>query len=171
LEDILLWVGANSGKIPFEPKKLNFVNICNDVIDNLKLSASNKNIFINQILEEQIYVFGDRDMIHTILRNLVSNAIKFTLPNGKIDIYGELDHSYVIITVSDNGTGMEPEVLTKLFDITQKITTEGTAHEKGTGLGLLICKEFVEQHNGQIWVESQLGKGTNFKFSIPLSKN
>ena len=105
-------------------------------------------------------------MLDTVLRNLVSNAIKFTNENGRIDIYGEQDNSFVTITVSDNGVGIEPEAMEKLFDITLKNSTLGTAKETGTGLGLLLCKEFVEKHGGRIWVESEVGKGSTFYFTL-----
>jgi len=168
LEDILMWVRANSGKIPFVPQMLNFGTIYNEVIENLKLTANTKSITINHFAKGDIKVFADKNMLNTILRNLVSNSIKFTNINGQIDVYAEKTQTNVIITVSDNGVGIEPETLTKLFEISQKISTEGTANEKGTGLGLLLCKEFVEKHSGKIWVESELGKGSSFKFTMPL---
>jgi PAS domain S-box-containing protein len=167
LEDILFWVLANSGKIPFEPQKLNFTTVCAEVIENLKLNATNKNITIN-VFALDVHILADKNMLNTILRNLISNAIKFTKNGGQIDINAETNHTYVTITVSDNGTGIKPEILPKLFDISCKLTTMGTENEKGTGLGLLLCKEFAEKHGGQIWVESELGKGSDFKFSLPL---
>jgi PAS domain S-box-containing protein len=169
LEDILLWARANAGKIPYEPQKLNFETICNEVIVNLELTANAKDIKINHFSAEEIYFFADKNMINTVLRNLISNSIKFTNKNGRIDIYAETNHEIVTITISDNGIGIKPDILNKLFDISQTTTTNGTENEKGTGLGLLLCKEFVEKHNGKIWVESELGKGSDFKFTIPLS--
>jgi len=168
LEDILLWVRANSGKIPFEPQKLNFGTICNEVVENLKLTANTKNITINHFATDEINIFADINMLNTVLRNLVSNSIKFTNKSGRIDIYAEKNHKIVTITISDNGIGIELDTLNKLFDISQKTTTDGTEKEKGTGLGLLLCKEFVEKHSGKIWVESILGKGSDFKFTMPL---
>jgi PAS domain S-box-containing protein len=168
LEDILIWVKANSGKIPFEPQTLNFANICTDIIENFKLTAKAKNITIKYTENENINIYADINMIHTILRNLISNAIKFTNNGGRINIYGELNNSTVTISVSDNGIGIDSDTLTKLFDISHKITTQGTAKEIGTGLGLLLCKEFIEKHDGKIWVESKVGKGSEFKFTIPL---
>ncbi|NBC83116.1 MAG: hypothetical protein GVY19_07015 [Bacteroidetes bacterium] len=167
LEDILTWVRANSGKIAFEPQKLNFSTICNELIERLKLTAGTKEIKINYSSAQEIHFFADKNMIMTILRNLISNSIKFTHKNGRIDVYAEQNPSNITITVSDNGIGIEPEILNKLFDISQKITTDGTANEKGTGLGLLLCKEFVERHNGKIWVESEIGNGSAFSFTIP----
>jgi signal transduction histidine kinase len=98
----------------------------------------------------------------------LSNAIKFTNNNGTININAEENSENVTISVSDNGIGIAPDNLTKLFDIAQVLTTKGTAEETGTGLGLLLCKEFVEKHGGKIWVESEVGKGSNFKFTMPI---
>jgi len=168
LEDILLWVRANSGKIPFEPQKLNFATICNEVIENLKLTANTKDITIKQFATDEIYIFADINMLNTVLRNIVSNSIKFTNKGGRIDIYAEKNHLNGIITISDNGVGIEPDKINKLFDISQINSRNGTENEKGTGLGLLLCKEFVEKHSGQIWVESEIGKGSDFKFTMPL---
>jgi len=171
LEDILLWIRANSGKIPFEPQKLNFATICNEVIENLKLTANTKDITIKQFATDEIYIFADINMLNTVLRNIVSNSIKFTNKGGRIDIYAEKNHLNGIITISDNGVGIEPDKINKLFDISQINSRNGTENEKGTGLGLLLCKEFVEKHSGKIWVESELGKGSDFKFTMPLSND
>jgi PAS domain S-box-containing protein len=168
LEAILMWVRANSGKIPYEPQKLNFATICNEVFENLKLIANAKDITMNYFSANEIIIFADKNMLNTVLRNLVSNSIKFTDKNGQIDISAETNQTDVIITVSDNGIGIEPDTLNRLFDISEKVTTEGTENEKGTGLGLLLCKEFVEKHSGKIWVESEVGKGSEFKFTIPI---
>ena len=169
LEDLLRWVRAESGKIPFELQKLNFTNICQDVIKNLELNANIKNITINHFATDEISIFADIDMLKMVLRNLISNAIKFTNNGGQIDISAEQTDSTITISVSDNGIGIEPESLTKMFDISQFHTTTGTAEEKGTGLGLLLCKEFVEKHGGKIWVESEFGKSSEFKFTLPIS--
>jgi two-component system sensor histidine kinase/response regulator len=107
-------------------------------------------------------------MLKTILRNLVTNAIKFTNNGGTINISEEQTQSGIIISVSDNGIGIKPDDLSRLFDISEVLTTMGTAEETGTGLGLLLCKDFVETHGGKIWVESEFGKGSNFKFTLPI---
>ena len=167
LEDLLKWARAQSGKIPFEPQKLNFESICQEVIENLKLNANIKNITINHFTANDINVFADIDMFKTVIRNLVSNAIKFTNKGGQIEINAKKNHSNVTITISDNGIGIEPDNLIRLFDISRIQTTTGTAEEKGTGFGLILCKEFVEKHGGKIWVESVYGKGSEFKFTLP----
>jgi two-component system, sensor histidine kinase and response regulator len=106
-------------------------------------------------------------MLKTILRNLISNAIKYTHSNGEITISAVQNQNNIEITVSDNGVGMSEETRNKLFEIDTNITTTGTANEKGSGLGLILCKEFVEKHGGEIWVKSELGKGSAFTFSLP----
>lgn len=167
LDGTLTWARAQSGKMPFNPEKLSLANVYDEVFENLKLAALNKNIIINKIALSEIHFIADKDMMITVLRNLISNAIKFTNKGGIINVHAEQNKSTVIITVTDSGIGIEPGKLSKLFDISHKITSVGTANEEGTGLGLLLCKEFVEKHNGKIWVESQEGKGSSFKFTIP----
>ncbi len=167
LSDIMMWTSAQSGKILFKPKQLNLVTTCTDVIETLNSSADRKRISINYLKAEQIFVFADTDMLKTVLRNLISNAIKFTGNGGTINISARKNPENVTISVSDNGIGIKAENKIKLFDISQVISTTGTASEKGTGLGLLICKEFVEKHGGKIWVESEPGKGSDFKFTLP----
>ena len=169
LEDILMWARTQQGKIPFNPQKLRFADICENIIENLKPSADAKSIVLNRIAQDEITVFADIDMLKTVLRNLVSNAIKFTNKNDVINISAKENSENVTISVSDNGTGIPTESLVKLFDISEVISTKGTAKETGTGLGLLLCKEFVEKHNGKIWVESEVDKGSEFKFTLPVS--
>jgi signal transduction histidine kinase len=168
LDDILLWAMSQSGKLPFQPKEFNFKNSCDKVVEMLKPNADNKSITIKNIVSEKIIVFADINMLNTILRNIISNAIKFTGGGGFIHINAEQNNSEVTISVSDNGTGISPEILSTLFDITKMHSSKGTANEKGTGLGLLLCKAFVEKHGGRIWVESELDKGSVFKFTLPI---
>jgi signal transduction histidine kinase len=168
LEDILMWARTQQGVIPFNPQNLSFSDICKNVFDVLKLNADAKNITLINFTEDHIKVFADIDMLKTVLRNLVSNAIKFTNSGGKISVSGEQTNSSITILVSDNGIGIELDSLAKLFDISEVLTTKGTAKETGTGLGLLLCKEFVEKHGGKIWVESEVGKGSDFKFTLPI---
>ena len=109
-------------------------------------------------------------MISTVFRNLISNAIKFSNPEGKITISAEKMTNEFRISVSDNGIGIEKNTIEKLFRIDQNNSTKGTQNELGTGLGLILCKEFIEQHGGKIWVESEVGKGSKFSFTIPVVK-
>jgi PAS domain S-box-containing protein len=169
LENILMWARIQQGKIPFKPQNLSFRDICRDTLDVFNPNANVKGITINYSATDKINVFADIDMLKTVLRNLVSNAIKFTNNGGAIKISAKQTYSEITISVSDNGIGIESEDLTKLFDISQVLTTTGTAKETGTGLGLLLCKEFVEKHGGKIWVESEEGKGSDFKFTLPYN--
>lgn len=169
LESILIWARSQSGKIPYKPQKISFTFICNEVLVDLKLSAATKNLTINHFAKDEINVFADIDMLKTVLRNLISNAIKFSYPGGKIDIFAEHADSKLVVSVFDNGIGIAPERLDTLFDISKVQSTKGTSNEYGTGLGLLICKEFIEKHGGKIWVESEMGKHSKFNFSIPLN--
>jgi signal transduction histidine kinase len=171
LEDILMWAGTQQGKIPFNPQNLSYRDICRDTLEILNQAANGKNISINCIGADQLNVFADINMLKTVLRNLVSNAIKFTNLGGAINIKAIQNSENVTISVSDNGVGIPPDNLAKLFDISQVLTTKGTGEETGMGLGLLLCKEFVEKHGGKIRVESEMGKGSSFKLSLPVATN
>ena len=170
LEDILLWVHIQKGKIMFEPQSFHFGRLCDQIIENIKISADLKNIRIKYDPGHEIMIKADLNMFKTIMRNLVSNAIKFNNHGGLVNIMAKTDQSNVIITVIDNGIGIAPESISKLFDISQVFTTRGTADEQGTGLGLLLCKELVEKQGGRIWVESKVGKGSKFNFSLPIQQ-
>jgi signal transduction histidine kinase len=167
LEDILIWARSELGKIPFQPKELDFTEVCSEVVENLKLNAISKNITIHHPESEVITAYADLNMLKTILRNLISNALKFTNPGGQIYIWVTRNSSILTISVSDNGVGMEDETVNKLFDFSFSHSTKGTANESGTGLGLLLCKEFTEKHGGSIKVESSPGKGSCFSFTLP----
>jgi len=167
LEEILMWARTQQGKIPFNPQKLSFSSICRNVLEILNPSAYAKNITIDDSSVGHSDVFADADMLKTIVLNLVSNAIKFTNNGGKITINSEQNAESATISVSDNGIGIPPNNLARMFNISEVITTKGTANETGSGLGLLLCKEFVEKHGGKIWVESEVGKGSDFKFTLP----
>jgi signal transduction histidine kinase len=171
LENLLEWSRTQSNRITFKPQRVVFADIYQEVSESL--ISNSKNVTINYLLTKKIVLDVDINMFKTILRNLISNAIKFSHTNGVINVFAEKDDENVTITVSDHGTGIEKENLDKLFDFTRKFSSDGTAHEKGTGLGLIICKEFVEKHGGKIWVESDPdshrgGKGSDFKFTIPI---
>jgi PAS domain S-box-containing protein len=168
IEDTLLWINSQSGKIPYNPQLLNFTNLSEHIIEELHLYSDSKNITIINNSSNHIYFVADSEMIKTVLRNLISNAIKFSHKGGVVQISATEKKPYITISISDNGTGIVLSELDKLFNIAQVRTTNGTAGEKGTGLGLMICKEFIEMHNGRIWVESECGKGTKFIFTIPM---
>jgi signal transduction histidine kinase len=168
LEDLLKWTSTQSGKIPFKPQKLSFADICKNSLEILNRNAIAKNITIKSFIGKPLYVFADSDMLKTVLRNLVSNAIKFTNHGGMISIHASESSGIVTVSVVDNGIGINPDKLTRLFDISQRQTTKGTANEKGSGLGLILVKEFLEKNGGEILVKSEPGKGSEFKFTLPL---
>ncbi len=168
LDDLLLWSKSSDGELPFMPENCNVSDICHEVIELSRNNASDKKIAVNFIETEAIQIKADKNMLKTILRNLVFNAIKFSKENGNISLYAEKTSESVIITVSDNGIGISSENIPKLWDFEDKYTSKGTKGESGSGLGLILCKEFVEKHGGKIWVESELGKGSDFKFTIPV---
>jgi signal transduction histidine kinase len=167
LEDMLLWARSQSGKLEFKPEIIDFVKTCNEAVDSIMGSAHSKNIEVKYSGTGTIDVYADKNMIKAVLRNLVSNAIKFTNPGGQINIQTDLSSAKLSVTVSDTGVGIVPERISKLFDISDIVSTTGTSMEKGTGLGLLLCKDFVEKHGGTIKVESTPGKGSDFKFTLP----
>ncbi len=170
LENLLVWSRSQTDEIAFEPVSLNVHKAINTTIEFLKVVASEKNICICNDMPEDVYVLADEEMMLTILRNLLSNAIKFTNDNGRVAITGLVtDDHKVQISMQDNGVGMADDVLKSLFAIDKKITSAGTKNEKGTGLGLILCKEFIEKHNGGIWVVSILGKGSCFTIELPMA--
>ena len=168
LEDLLKWARMISGKELFSPQKLNFSDICNEFFEVFMPIAESKKITIKCFISEEIYLFADINMVKSVFRNIISNAIKFTGTGGQVEISIKQDQSEVTITISDNGIGIELGQLSKMFDISNIYTTQGTVGETGTGLGLLLCKEFIEKHGGKIWVESEPGTGSKFNFTLPL---
>ena len=169
LEDLLLWANSQSGKIVSNPGNINVKEVCVQVKGLLDEQARRKNIQIRLSVPEELKVRGDHFMLHTVIRNLLSNAIKFTEPEGLINISATIKDSVAVITVEDNGVGIAKENLEKLWDITGQTSRPGTANEQGSGLGLLLCKEFVEKQKGEIYAESAVGEGSSFKFTIPVS--
>ncbi len=171
LENLLHWARAQSKSMTYEPKEVNVSSIIKDVVDLSFSSADNKNVNIINHIDTPFNVYADRNMIETVVRNLLSNSIKFSHENGTIELSFYIVNEYAIIEVSDNGIGIPDESLEKLFKIEEQISTPGTMKESGTGLGLLLCKEFVNINRGDIWVESIYGSGSTFKFTIPMNKN
>jgi signal transduction histidine kinase len=170
LDNLLNWAKSQTGQINFNPKKLNLSSIIQEIIEKSNSMAKIKDISLNQMKSDEIEAYADENMLMIVLRNLISNAIKFTETGGNINISVISVENQVEISISDDGVGMNDETRKQLFDISADKTTKGTANEKGSGLGLILCKEFVEKLGGNIWVESELGKGSDFKFTLPLSK-
>ena len=167
LEDTLLWASIQSKKITFNPSIANMNEVMSEVVKIFEPNTNAKKISIRYTSDNGLYIKTDVYMLKAILRNLISNAIKFTKVGGKIEISAIHTNSLSTINVSDNGVGIEQGLLEKLFSFTPNKSRKGTAEETGTGLGLLLCKEFVDKHGGKIWADSIVGKGTTVSFSIP----
>ncbi|MGZ2369455.1 PAS domain S-box protein [Ancylomarina sp. YFZ004] len=170
LDNLLDWAKLQTGQITFNPQKTILSSIICGTIELSNTAAVAKHISITQNMPDDIEVYADKDMLKVVLRNLISNAIKFTKSDGNISATAKKRHSQVEIAISDNGVGMNEETISKLFQIETNNTTIGTENEKGSGLGLILCKELVEKQGGKIWVESELGKGSVFKFTLPMNK-
>jgi signal transduction histidine kinase len=168
LENLLDWAKTQTGQIGFHPVSLDIKSIIDQVVIFLKPLADNKNVSIEVSANEGLLLYADPDMLKTILRNLITNAIKYSNLSSVIHVYLETKSAYYEISVEDKGIGMREDEKENLFQGTDFISKNGTAEEKGSGLGLMICKEFVERHSGKIRVESETGKGSKFIFSIPV---
>ncbi len=171
LENLLTWARSQKGTIKFEPSTQKIHDLSETTKSVLNTQAYAKKITIINNVAEDIVCDCDRNMILTVFRNLTSNAIKFTNEEGEIRLSGKInDSGEAEFSVSDNGVGMSDENMKKLFRIDVNVSTIGTSQEKGTGLGLILCKEFVERHGGRIWVDSKIGEGSKFSFTLPLKQ-
>ncbi len=168
LEGLLEWSRAKTGRMEFTPSIINLHETSLHVIQVLEQNAKNKNIRILNNLGNNSSAYIDEKMYRTVLRNLIANAIKFTAKGGEINISSKIKKGQIEISVSDNGIGMTSEETNKLFRIEIHHTTLGTENESGTGVGLILCKELVEKNKGKIWVESEFGNGSIFKFTLPV---
>ncbi len=171
LENLLLWSRTQQGIISYNPDELNLYLIAKENFDILKHLADAKKIKLNNNIPKEIIVKADSNMINTVFRNLISNAIKFTQIGGNVWTDFQIKENIVEVSVNDNGVGISPDDISKLFQIGVSRTTTGTNMETGTGLGLILCKEFMLKHEGEIWVESKIDKGTKFKFTLKLATN
>lgn len=171
LENLLIWSRTQTNNVKYFPQKIDVITILNENIQLSENFAKNKNIKLNLNIEKPLEIYGDVEMTNVILRNLISNAIKFTNKGGVVtisaDYYGQNSENKIKISVKDTGVGINKENIERLFLISHNISTPGTNNEKGTGLGLILCKEFVKIHQGKIWVESEVGKGSVFHFTLP----
>lgn len=168
IENLFEWAQMQRGVMAFNPKEFIFGSVVQSSIDALHQSAVQKSIEIKNEIEEGITIFADEKMIETVLRNLLSNAVKFTKRGGQVVIKTKnQDNNSIEISVSDNGVGIPDSKIKRLFMVEEKVGSKGTEGELSTGLGLLLCKEFVEKNKGKIWVESELEKGSIFTFSLP----
>ena len=168
LENLLTWARTQKGEIEFNPVPNDLFKVVQSNIDLFASNAENKKILILNNLDQNIIFSFDSDMINTVVRNLINNAIKYTREEGQITISAKKVDSKIEISVNDTGIGIDSETAKKLFTSDLKPNKkEGTKGEKGTGLGLILCKEFVLKHNGNIWAESELGRGSTFSFTLP----
>jgi signal transduction histidine kinase len=168
LTNLMVWAQSQTGKLVFNPVQFDIVPLVLEVTQLLKEVAFQKSIIIENNLPSHVPIIADKEMISTVLRNLISNALKFTKEGGLISISAEYRPNYLVVIVADNGVGITKDRIDKIFEISENNSTPGTHSEKGTGLGLILCKEFMEKINGKIWVESVDGQGTSFFLSIPI---
>jgi signal transduction histidine kinase/tetratricopeptide (TPR) repeat protein len=167
LENLLEWSRIEQGLIPFAPQKKLVLPIVAECMTTIQDAANNKSISVNIEISEKTVVFSDNNSIHSVIRNLVSNAVKFTPEGGTIHIQAKQDDKKTTISITDTGIGMSAKIVENLFRLDVQTNRNGTNNEPSTGLGLILCKEFVEKHGGEIWVESEEGKGTTFYVSFP----
>ncbi|MCX6278943.1 MAG: hybrid sensor histidine kinase/response regulator [Bacteroidetes bacterium] len=169
LKNLMEWARSQTGRIEFNPEYFEMVVVINEIILSFDDIAGQKSIIINKALPPNAPVFADKAMISVVLRNLISNAIKFTMTGGTITISAQEKQGELTVTVSDTGVGISNDRIEKLFRIDESYSTAGTNNERGTGMGLILCKEFIETHGGKIWVESEKGKGSVFNFTVARS--
>ncbi|MBN1970162.1 MAG: PAS domain S-box protein [Candidatus Delongbacteria bacterium] len=166
LNNLLQWSRIQTGNLEFQPSHFDFEKSLGNVLALLEVNYKKKDISLKVTIEPYLQVYADKFMIETIMRNLISNAIKFTKKGGKIEVIAIKPGNRLEVSVQDSGIGISESKINMLFSIENNITSYGTENEKGSGLGLILCKEFIEKHNGKIWVESKENKGTRFTFKI-----
>lgn len=170
LENLLTWAKSQQNGVIFTPEKISVRLMVNQTVDLFKELLERKGLAINCDITEDVIVFADKDMLLTVLRNLISNAIKFSSKGDVIQVFSEKKKTDVVISIKDEGTGIKAENISKLFKKSEHVSTYGTDGEKGTGLGLLLCQDFIEKHGGKISVDSELDQGSTFKFALPCEK-
>ncbi len=168
VENLFQWAKAQTDKIEFKPENINLKMLVDEIINQLQLTAEEKGIVLEEKIHENTILFADRNMFNTVILNLVSNGLKFTQRGGRVTITSqEIDNDMIEVLVSDTGLGISQENIEKLFRIDAVHITAGTANESGSGLGLILCKEFIEQNGGSISVVSSIGKGSTFRVNVP----
>ena len=175
LENLLIWARSQKDGLEFKLENVNLFLLVAETFELLSESIEAKSINTSNLIRYEITVKADKNMLATIVRNLISNAVKFTPPEGNVIlesrfVEGDVNQKYIEIIVKDSGLGISKEMQSKLFDISENISKKGTNNEKGTGLGLILCKEFAEKHGGEIKLKSELGKGSSFIFALPVSR-
>jgi signal transduction histidine kinase len=171
LENLLEWTRMEQNLVPFEPKEYPLEPAVSESIITFNSIAEKKEISINIQIPSDLILFSDKNMFQAVIRNIVLNAIKFTPKKGSVHIHAFENPTNVTITIKDSGIGMHQDLINDLFKTDTKNNRVGTENEPSTGLGLVLCKEFVEKHNGQIWAESEEGKGSTFHISFPKKQD
>ncbi|MBN2461013.1 MAG: HAMP domain-containing histidine kinase [Candidatus Cloacimonetes bacterium] len=169
LDNLLHWSRSQLGMLELHLEQIDLQKIILENILLLSSSANEKNIIIDNQISEPLDAYADGNMIAVVIRNLLQNGLKFTPENGRITISAETRENRVIVYISDSGIGIEADRIPHLFAVDTNYTTPGTNRESGTGLGLILCQEFIEQNRGRIWVESSPGKGSTFAFELPIN--
>ena len=171
LQNLLDWSRSETGRIKYEPENYLISEIIDEALRLALNTANQKEIKIETEIPDGLEAYCDRNMIYTVMRNLVSNAIKFSYRKGRIKIRASYSEHGAEISITDHGIGMNETLMQDLFKLEKRITNEGTENEKGTGLGLFLCKEFVEKNKGSISVQSSLREGSTFTFTLPGRQN
>jgi len=166
LNNLLDWARAQTGKLDFKFESVKLYDLIDESFDLVSSSSEKKQISLENFVDSTLLIRADRNTIKTVIRNLISNAVKYTSQNGFVKVYTQNRNNEVEIFVEDNGVGISPENLEKLFRIDMNYSTKGTDEEQGTGLGLVLCKEFVEKNGGELNVNSVLGEGSRFSFTV-----
>jgi signal transduction histidine kinase len=149
------------------PQPIDIRDIVTQNINLFTQNAEGKQITLRNLIEKRIVVYADFNMVNAVMRNLISNALKFTKSGGRVEFSAKQNGEFVEVSVADTGIGIGKEHLAKLFRIDARYKRLGTDREKGTGLGLILCKEFIEKHGGTIWIESEVDQGSTVKFTLP----
>ncbi len=170
VDTLLQWSRTQLGTTEYKPERLEIGIVSSNIVSILKINAEEKDIVISVDMDNSLIGWADKDLYSAVLRNLISNAIKFSRVGSVITVTAKTKKQFIEVAVSDTGVGMTKENLAKIFNVDKNVSTKGTFNEKGTGLGLVLCKEFVEINRGTIWAESRLEKGSIFKFTVPLVK-
>ncbi|SRR6056297_6467 len=169
LENLLYWSRSQRGQLVYEPEYINLYDLVIENVELLKTMIDNKKIHISNEISDNLNAYADRNMVKTIIRNLIYNAIKFTKEEGEVKIYSKKEGNFVILSVEDNGVGITKENMEKIFNRKEYFTTYGTEREKGSGLGLNLIFDFLDKNKGELFIDSDYGKGSTFSFSLPVA--
>jgi len=168
LENLLTWSRLQRGVIEYSPEQINIKEVIEHNVRLFSHTAEHKQIDLQHSIDKDVMVHADLSMVDTVIRNLTANALKFTAAGGSVELSATVREHDVVVTISDTGSGIPEKHVPKLFRIDTKYSTLGTEGEQGTGLGLSLCHELVTKNGGQIWVETEVGTGSAFRFTLPL---